>query len=74
MAKVMSEEIKDQVKLLEFDRYKFVCLVTLGEKKNQDLRLTSRCAWDAGLDNSSSYTWQNMNSFCSVTVYGLYHE
>ena len=74
MTTVLSEEIKDQMKLLDFDRYKFVCFVTLGEKKNQDLRVTSRCAWDVNFDNSSTYTWQNNHAFCCVTVFGLYHE
>ncbi|CAI9743238.1 Hypothetical predicted protein [Octopus vulgaris] len=36
----LSDEIKDYVKALEFDRYKIVCYVVLGEKKDQDATVT----------------------------------
>ncbi len=74
MSKILTEEIKERVKKLRFDRYKIVCIVTMGEKKGQDMRLSSRCAWDTSVDTSATYTWQDGQAFCSATVYGIYHE
>ena len=74
MTKILTEEIKERVKKLKYERYKLVCLVTLGENKGQGMRLASRCAWDTSLDNQATYTWQRGQLFCIATVYALYHE
>ena len=74
MSKILTEEIKDRVKKLRYERYKIVCLVTIGENKGQGMRLVSRCAWDTNLDSQATYTWQHGQAFCTATVYALYHE
>ena len=74
MSKALTDEIKDKVKKLRFDRYKIVCMVTMGQKKGQGLRVSSRCTWDTACDNSCTYSWQEGDLFCSATVYGIYHE
>ncbi|KAI0232387.1 Tctex1 domain-containing protein 1 [Lamellibrachia satsuma] len=70
----LSDEIKASVKRLNFDRYKYVVTVTLGEKNDQELVVTSRCAWDADSDNSATYEWQANDMFCCVVVFAAYHE
>ena len=74
MCKVLSEEIKEKVKYLNYDRYKIVVMAYIGERKDQCVRVTSRCVWDQNFDNYASYTYKNDNVFCSVTVYGVYNE
>ena len=74
MSRVLTEEIREKVKELRNERYKIVCMVTMGQKKGQGLRLGSRCVWDHNVDNHVTYNWQDENSFCSVTVFGVYHE
>ena len=74
MATVLSEELKVQIKRLNFDRCKIVCLVSFGEKLNHDLRITSQCVWDTDFDSVSSYTWENEHTFCCAVVFGIYHE
>ena len=74
MSKILTEEIKERVKKLRYERYKIVCLVTIGEKKGQGMRLASRCAWDTSLDSQATYTWQHGHTFCTATVFALYHE
>lgn len=34
VAKVLSEEIKERIKKLKYDRYKIVCVVTIGDRKS----------------------------------------
>lgn len=74
MIKVISEEIRDKVKALHFDRYKIVAAVIIGEKKNQDILSCSRSIWDDKLDSYASYHYQTADIICTVTVYGLYYE
>ncbi|KAK3592087.1 hypothetical protein CHS0354_019343 [Potamilus streckersoni] len=69
MIKVLSEEIKDGVKELNYDRYKIICIVHLGELKGQGLSIASRSSWDCNLDNYASYSSQKENTFCTAVVY-----
>ena len=74
LASSLSDEIKAAVKRLNFDRYKYVVTTTLGEKRDHDMMVTSRCAWDAASDNSATYEWQNNGMFCCVILFAVYHE
>ena len=74
MSKVISEDIRDKVKGLQYDRYKIIVNVVIGEKKNQDIVACSRSVWDEKLDSYASHTYQNQDILCSVTVYGVYFE
>ncbi|XP_071119538.1 dynein light chain Tctex-type protein 2B-like [Haliotis cracherodii] len=74
ISKVLSDEIKDKVKLLGFDRYKIICQVHIGEKREQSVVTCSRSVWDDNLDNYATYTFQNNYIFCTGTVFGVYSE
>lgn len=74
MSKLISEEIRDKVKALHFDRYKIVAIVVIGEKKNQDILSCSRSIWDDQVDSYASYNYQTEDILCTVTVYGIYFE
>ena len=41
-------------------RYKYVVQVVLGQMKNQGVRVTSKCLWDANFDNHASYSFYNV--------------
>jgi len=73
-AAVLTEEVKDRIKCLNYDRYKIVCSVILGEIRNQDAIVTSRCTWRPETDSSANYTYKTKNYFCNVSVFGLYAE
>ncbi|XP_076462725.1 dynein light chain Tctex-type 5-like [Babylonia areolata] len=74
MCKIMGDEIKNRVKQMNFDRYKIVSNVLIGQKKDQAIINCSRCAWDEKLDNFASYTFQNEHIFVTATVFGVYTE
>ncbi|GFO42628.1 TCTEX1 domain-containing protein 1-like [Plakobranchus ocellatus] len=74
MSRILSDEIKRRVKAMNFDRYKIICSVTIGEQKGQGVHVTSRCAWDEKLDTFATYTFQNEKIFCTATVFGVYNE
>ena len=75
-AKTLSDDIKTDIKQLDVPRYKLVCLVTIGEKKKQELRLSSQCMWDVKVDSSVTYTWEadERHFFCCVVLYAIYRE
>ncbi|XP_033101012.1 tctex1 domain-containing protein 1-B-like [Anneissia japonica] len=74
LSKTIAGEVNDQVKLLNFERFKLICIVYIGEKRDQDVRLGSRCLWDSQRDTFASASYENTALFASATVYGLYYE
>ncbi len=64
---VWTVQIADQVKArvkqeMAIPRYKIVVQVTLGEMRNQGIRVASKCLWDADSDNYASYSFQNVRA------------
>ena len=41
-------------------RYKIVCQVTLGQRKDQGMRFCSRCLWDTNTDNYATASFKNV--------------
>lgn len=74
LTKSISHEIKVKVKELDFKRYKIICCTTIGEKKDQDVRIGSRCVWDADRDNFSSASFENAHIFATAVVFAVYYE
>lgn len=74
IGKSLSDEIKDRVKGLNLDRYKIICVLTIGQMGNQGMMLSSRCTWDDRFDCYATSSFQNQEIFCSATVYGIFRE
>lgn len=74
MCKILSDELKDNVKKLRYDRYKIVAVVHIGERKDQSTIVASRCAWDSKLDEYATYSMETPTLFCTASVYGIYCE
>uniref|UniRef100_UPI00398F7B8C dynein light chain Tctex-type 5-like n=1 Tax=Pristiophorus japonicus TaxID=55135 RepID=UPI00398F7B8C len=74
LAKEMSEEIKEFAKVDLPPRYKLVCIVTLGERSNEDALLTSRALWDSHADTFVSHCYENGTVFCAASIFAVYCE
>ncbi|XP_048760127.1 dynein light chain Tctex-type 5-like [Ostrea edulis] len=74
MTMKLPELIIKQVRSLDFERYKLVCLVSMGSVDDSSVSVTSRCLWDTNLDTCVTYTHTDKTYYCTVTLYGLYHE
>ena len=70
----LSEIIKSRVKEINYKSYKLVCVVTIGELKDQGFRLGSRCCWDPKWDNFATASYKNKSLFAIGTVWGVYYE
>ncbi|KAL2097755.1 hypothetical protein ACEWY4_006962 [Coilia grayii] len=74
MTKTISEVVKARVKDLMIPRYKIIVLISIGQLGNQNMRMGSRCLWDAANDTFSSHTFKNSSLFAIANVYGVYSE
>lgn len=74
MTKKLSDTIKQRVKILGFSRYKFICIVHMGQVHNQGMRIGSRCLWDQKFDNVAEGYFRNGDLFAVATVFGVYCE
>lgn len=74
LTKEITNAIQQRVKDLDYDRYKLVVQVSIGELKGQAARVASRCLWDTETDSCSSEFYQNSSLFCVAMVFGTYFE
>lgn len=74
LIKKVSDKVLQKVKELGIERYKFVVLVSIGEYKDQGVRLASRCLWDDKRDNWIEALYENSSMWAVTTVYGVYYE
>lgn len=75
LSKSLSDVIKERMKDQGWSpRYKFVCVVTLGESKEQGLAVSSRCMWNTETDSFASASYKKGNLFAVATLYALYFE
>lgn len=75
LSKTLADVIKERMKDQGFSqRYKFVCLVTMGEKKDQGMAVCSRCVWNTDTDNYASSSFTKGDLFAVATLYALYFE
>lgn len=70
----LSEIIKSRVKELNYQSYKIVCLVSIGQVKEQGFRMGSRCCWDPKWDTFATANYKNKSLFAIGTVWGVYYE
>ncbi|XP_028404760.1 tctex1 domain-containing protein 1-like [Dendronephthya gigantea] len=70
----LSLTIREQVKLMDYKRYKVICLVNIVENKSQGIRIASRCLWDDKKDNQVSAVYCNTSLVCLATVFMVYCE
>jgi len=72
MARALADVIRSRLSALPFERYKYIVTVVIGERREQGVRVGSRCFWDVGTDNQATETYLNDNIFCTATSYAVY--
>ena len=75
LSKDVADKIKEKCKQsLNIPRYKILVQVTIGQKKDQGVKITSRCLWDTATDNYATVSFQNQHIWASAIVFGLYAD
>ncbi|XP_066933266.1 dynein light chain Tctex-type protein 2B-like [Clytia hemisphaerica] len=72
-SKEISETIKEKLKTLEYDRYKFIVQVVIGEQRGEGVKVAARCLWDSDTDNYAQAIYSNETLFCVAVAYGVYY-
>ncbi|XP_022903323.1 dynein light chain Tctex-type 5-like [Onthophagus taurus] len=73
-AKWAVSAIRAKVKEQEYDRYKFICYVCIGEKRSQDMFFAYRFLYDTERDSHASFWTENMYVFGIALCFGTYYE
>ena len=74
MSKVLADLIKEQVKSLQFSRYKIISVVSIGQKRGHSVTIASRSVWDPTFDTFAEYSFEREDIFAIGIVYGIYFE
>lgn len=74
LARSLSEEILFQIKMRDFDRYRILVTVTIGEKFYQNYVESLCVIWDIEKDSMATFVYDRSNIFITVNVFGIYYE
>lgn len=72
LAQQLSADILNRVKKMNFDRYRLVCTVTIGEKYMQSFRDIFKCLWDQQKDGYAYYVYDTPAVFAIAVLYAVY--
>lgn len=71
----ISDEIKRKVKAeAPVERYKFVCVVWIGQQRGQGVHISSRCLWNAHFDNFAQESYGNDHLFAQASIFAVFVE
>eukprot|EP00669_Euglena_mutabilis_P012961 TRINITY_DN7689_c0_g1_i1.p1 TRINITY_DN7689_c0_g1~~TRINITY_DN7689_c0_g1_i1.p1 ORF type:complete len:120 (+),score=32.13 TRINITY_DN7689_c0_g1_i1:65-424(+) len=73
LTKEIADTIRDRLKELGWDRYKYIVYVVIGEQRGEGLKMGCRCFWDSDSDNYAEESYSSKQLFCVATVFGIYH-
>lgn len=73
-ALAISAQVRDALRQADLDRYKIVCMVTIGERKQQDTVAAMRFLWDGERDGFAKYYYESRYLYAVGIVFGVYHE
>lgn len=72
---IISDKIRESVnESLENSRFKIIVQTTIGQMRDQGIRIASRCLWDPTTDNYASCSYTNETLFCSALIFALYTD
>ncbi|ELT95526.1 hypothetical protein CAPTEDRAFT_219102 [Capitella teleta] len=74
LSRQLADDIKNEITELGCKRYKIVCLVYICEKKEQGMRMTSRCLWDTASDNVVTVAVEKPDFVINANIFGVYFD
>jgi hypothetical protein len=52
---------------LVIPRYKIIVQTSIGQQRDQGIRIASRCLWDVSTDNYTTVSYTNVSVLCYLT-------
>ena len=74
LAKIVSDQVKDKVKVMGMTRYKLVCHVMVTSNDRQGLIAGSRCLWDNQSDNFCFVSYKTSTCHVVVSLFAAFFE
>ena len=74
LAVELSELMKERIKAMKLPRYKIICIVQIGQRLKQGIRIGSRCIWNTKFDSFATGEYCNSTLFAVGTAYAIYLE
>ena len=74
LSKDLAHMIKQRIRDMNFDRYKLLVTVMIGENTGQGLQTATRFLWNTQTDNFLSVNYKNGTLFAVATIYAIYYE
>lgn len=74
LSQELSEELRDIVKSLKYPRYKFVAMVTIGQKDKQTISIGSQSLWDTNMDTYVTSSYNNDSIFAVAMVFATFFD
>lgn len=73
LCRQLADQIKNGVKDIGYDRYKYTVQVVIGEHRGQGVKMSCRTYWDSDTDGYVQDTFINETLFCVAAVYGVFY-
>ncbi|XP_076172796.1 dynein light chain Tctex-type 5 [Ptiloglossa arizonensis] len=70
----IATDIREEIKKLNFERYKIVVNVAIIEKASQSVEASIGFLWDAEKDNYSVFTYEARTFHAYCCAFGIYYE
>ncbi|KAI9137017.1 Tctex-1 family-domain-containing protein [Paraphysoderma sedebokerense] len=71
--KEIADEIRNKLKELNLDRYKYVVHVLIAEMRGEGARMGCRCFWDQDTDNIAQDIFMNDSIVCVAAAFGVFY-
>ncbi|XP_053615160.1 dynein light chain Tctex-type 5-like isoform X2 [Plodia interpunctella] len=68
----LAETIRNAIKDENYNRYRILVTVTIGQRRQQSVQIFHSFLWDHERDGFAFYNYENPHIFANVTAYGVY--
>ncbi|XP_026320996.1 tctex1 domain-containing protein 1-B-like [Hyposmocoma kahamanoa] len=68
----LAESIRLAIKEQNYDRYRIIVCVSIGQKRQQGVHVYHSFLWDPDRDVYVAHNFENCHIFANIVVYGIY--
>ncbi|KAM3963328.1 dynein light chain Tctex-type 5-A [Aphomia sociella] len=68
----LAETLRNAVKEENYNRYRIIVMVTIGQRRQQSVHMFHSFLWDHERDAFAAFNFENCHLFANVVVYGIY--
>ncbi|XP_061384096.1 dynein light chain Tctex-type 5-like [Danaus plexippus] len=70
----LADNIKAAIKEDNYDRYRIIVAVSIGQRRQQSVNVFHSFLWDHERDAFAAHNFENCHIFANVVVYGVYFD